>query len=285
MDSVHAFFKKHVFIAIFIVLVAELALYEGLWYLGYALHFSFGKSNQAYFVTELILKALPALLISFFIGTLDSLKNPLKNLGNSLLSGALILIISVMMSIVFCVLEIEDGNKIKEPTQIIFFILFVLMVGLSEELLMRGTVTRLLAEKYGKEGMGKVISVLIGALVFGVSHFPNILGTHDIHATLLQVLATTMAGMLICAIYVKWGNLPGVIILHSVFDFAAMSRYGLIAGRYISDKNSRGGGDLKQTLINNSIFVFAAIIVMVHGKKKDVQNMTKMNSIAHFPKS
>lgn len=268
MDLVRGFFKKHIFIAILVVYIAELSLYEGLWHIGYALNFSFGTSNAAYFYSEIILKVLPALLIAFCIGTLDSLKNPLKNLGNSLLSGVWILFIAIFGSKVFCIEEIKDGNRFKTPSHIIFYVLFLLMVGLSEELLMRGTITRLLADKFGREGRGKVITVLIGGLCFGLYHFQNIIGTRDLHMTLLQVLATSMAGMLLCAIYVKWGNLLGLIILHASMDFMTMFGFGLIEGKSIADRNSGKSGDLKQTIISNSTFVIAAIIVMIHGKKK-----------------
>lgn len=269
MDSIHTFFKKHVSIAIVAVFIAELSLYELMWQLGTVLHFSFGTSNQSYFFAEILLKVLPALLIAFCIGTLDSLKDPFKNLGKSLLSGAWILIISVLGSIVFLIDEFDKGKMLKEPSRIVYFILFLLMVGLSEELLMRGTITRLLADKFSKEGKGKVITVLIGGLLFGLYHFSNYFYSRDLEATLLQMLATTMMGMLLCAIYVKWGNLLGVILLHAALDFMTMSRYGLIAGMSIADDRTSGGrGDLKQTLISNSTFVIAAIVVMMHGKKK-----------------
>ena len=147
------------------VFIAEFLIYEGLYRIGAALHFSFDKSNKAYFITETILKVLPAFLIAFCIGTLDSLKNPFKDLGRSLLSGAWILFIAILISVVSFLKSVENGNNITSPSEVIFYILFVLMVGLSEELLMRGTITRILAEKFGNEGKGMVISVLIAAVI------------------------------------------------------------------------------------------------------------------------
>lgn len=268
MKTLHTFFKKHTFIAILTVFIAEFLIYEGLYRIGAALHFSFDKPNKAYFITETILKVLPAFLIAFCIGTLDSLKNPFKDLGRSLLSGAWILFIAILISVVSFLESVENGNNITSPSEVIFYILFVLMVGLSEELLMRGTITRLLAEKFGNEGKGMVISVLIGAVCFGLYHFSNYLGNHDLEMTLQQMIATTLGGMLLCAIYVKWENLLGVIILHATFDFATLFQYGLIEGKSIADRRVRGSGDLKQLLISNSTFVIAAIIVMLHRKKK-----------------
>ena len=268
MNSMRDFFKKHIVIAILTVFIAGFLINEGLYQMGEALHFSLGTSNKAFFITEIIRKVIPALLIAFCIGTLDSLKYPLKDFGKSLLSGAWILFLAVLGSVVNCVEAMDDGSKITSPSEIVFYILFMLMIGLAEELLMRGTITRLLAEKFGKEGKGMVISVMIGAVCFGLYHLSNYLGTYDLKATLHQVLATTLSGMLLCAIYVKWGNLLAVIILHAAFDFAALFEYGMIAGKSIADRHSRGAGDFKQILISNSTFIIAAVIVMVHKKKK-----------------
>ena len=93
------------------------------------------------------------------------MKNPFKDLGRSLLSGAWILFIAILISVVSFLESVENGNNITSPSEVIFYILFVLMVGLSEELLMRGTITRILAEKFGNEGKGMVISVLIAAII------------------------------------------------------------------------------------------------------------------------
>ena len=113
-----------------------------------------------------------------------------------------------------------------------------------------------------------VLSVLIGACTFGLYHLWNLRWTHDLKATLLQVLGTAMIGMLLCAIYVKWGNLLAVILLHAVLDFMALSEYGLFAGKSIEDRVSGGGAGLQQTIISHSVFVIAAIVVMVHKKKE-----------------
>jgi membrane protease YdiL (CAAX protease family) len=269
LNSMRKFFKEHVFVAIVVVFIAGLALHEGLWQIIDLFQIHFGRSNLSYFIREIIVKVLPALLIAFCIGTLDSLTSPFKNLGNSFLSGAWILLLSVLGSVVNCVEATEKGGKIVSPSHIIFYILFVLMVGLSEELLMRGTITRLLAEKFGKEGKGMVISVLIGAALFGLYHFPNYFGSRNLEATLQQMLATALSGLLLCAIYVKWGNLLALIILHAAFDFAMLFPYGMIEGKSIADRNTAAKGSFLQVLLSNSTFVIAAIIVMVHRKKKE----------------
>lgn len=261
------YFKKHPVVAILYVFVMDLVLSVLLSYLGHVLGYSNGTSNEAYFIREIIVKVLPISFIAFSVGTLDSFKSPFKNLGKSLLSGIVILAIYIVGSVAMIMVCIQDGFKFKTPSEIVFYVLFLLMVGLSEELLMRGTLTRLLAEKFGKEGKGMWLTVLIGALLFGLYHLLNYRSTHNIKAVLLQVIGTSMMGMFLCAIYVKWGNLLGVIVLHTTHNFMVLSEQGLIEGKSIADRPSGPQGNLKQTLISNSIFVIAAIFVMIHKKK------------------
>lgn len=273
------YFKKHAVVAILYAFFVNLILCELLSYLGQVLGYSTGTTNVAYFIREIIVKVLPAFFIALSVGALDSLKEPFNNLGKSLLSGIVILAISIMGSIACIKVNEQAGVMLKAPSEIVFYVLFLLMVGLSEELLMRGTITRILAEKLGTEGKGMWLTVLLGALIFGMYHIPNYKWTHDLEATLLQLIATSMLGMLLCAIYVKWGNLLGVIILHAVFDFMTMSDAGLFEGKSIADRASGAVGNLRQTLISNSIFVIAALIVMIH-KKKNAEKVDRDNTKA-----
>ena len=262
------FFKNYTGIAIITAVVLDLVIYEIVWQIIKICQLSFGTTNAAFFFREIITKVIPTFLIAFLLGTTDSLKNPFKDLGNSLLSGALILAISIFGTVVTIVNAIEDSDKFKSAIEIVFYVCFVLMIGLSEELLIRGTVTRLIIDRLGREGKGAVLSVALGAMIFGIYHFPNFFWNGNLEATLSQVLANTMFGLLMCAVYVKWGNLLGMIILHAALDFMTLSSYGLIAGKSIADITSRSGGNLRQTIISNSVFVIAAIVVMIHKKKR-----------------
>ena len=261
------FFKNHTVLAIIVAFVLALVINGAIWQIIKIFRLSFGASNVAFFVREIITKVLPSFFIAFIIGTTDSLKKPFRNLGNSLLSGAIILAISIMGTVVTIVDTINGFARFKSVTEIFFYICFVLMIGLSEELFMRGTVTQLIMDRLGIEGKRAVLSVVLGALFFGIYHFQNYFANGNIKATLIQVLANTMFGLLMCAIYVKWQNLLGMIILHAALDFMALSKYGLIAGKSIADTASSTGGNLRQTIVSNSVFVIAAIIVMINKKK------------------
>jgi len=263
------FFKNNIVVAIITAIILDLFIYEAIWQIINTFRFSFGTSNAAFFVREIITKVLPAFFIAFFIGTTDSLKNPFKHLGNSLLSGALIFVISIMGTIVTITNTIKDSGRFKSAIDIIFFVCFVLMVGLSEELFIRGTLTRLIVDRLGGEGKGAVLSVILGALLFGLYHLPNYLGNGNLNATLLQVLANIMFGLLMCAVYVKWKNLLGMVILHAALDFMTLSQYALIDGRSIADRPAGTEGNLRQTIVSNSVFVIAAIVVIIHKKKPE----------------
>ncbi len=268
-----SFFKKYKLIAVVAAIAANLLLAEGLKLLLGGLNISFATSNAGFFVREFVMKVIPAMAVAFIIGTVDSLKAPFKNLGKGLLSGGWMLFVAIGGSAVLLSSVIKEGGKLKSATDFVFYILFLLMVGLSEELLMRGTVTRLLADRFGREGAGKWITVLTGSVIFGIYHFQNYFGGQSLRATLIQVMATTMIGMLLCAVYVKWGNLYAVIILHAALDFMAISEDALVEGASIANTHSGDGGDIKMSLISNGTFVLAALAVMLHKRKqKGVEN-------------
>ena len=65
MKTLHTFFKKHTFIAILTVFIAEFLIYEGLYRIGAALHFSFDKPNKAYLIV-----VIPLIIINNAINIL-----------------------------------------------------------------------------------------------------------------------------------------------------------------------------------------------------------------------
>ncbi len=268
----HDFLKKHTLIAVLASYAAYLVFGSLVGLLLKAFNITFPDSNAGYFVREIVVKVIPSVLMALLIGTLDSFKNPFKNLGRSLLSGGWIIFLGIMGTWLILSEAVKEGNTLKGVGDVIFYVLFLMMVGLSEELLMRGTITRFLGDRFGREGKGMWITVLLGAVIFGAYHFANYFSGQPLRATLLQVLGTTMLGMLLCAVYVKWGNLLGVIILHATLDFMAISENALIEGVSISSAHSGDGGDIKNVLLSNGTFVIAAIIVMLHRKKKVRKN-------------
>jgi membrane protease YdiL (CAAX protease family) len=263
------FFEKHVILAGVTATLASLVLNYGIRFGTELLGISFGTTNAGFFVREFVIKVLPALAIAFAFGTIRVLQHPLRGFGKSLLSGAWILIVATLVTCVFLSGALGQGQNLKGAPEIIFYVLFLLMVGLSEELLLRGTVLRLFLDHYGEKGKGMVLSVTLSAALFGLCHFSNVFSGQGLYNTVLQMIGAFMMGLLFGAVYAKRGNLYGVMVLHAIIDFMTLCENGLLAGNSLADANaSSEPGSLFWTLVSNGTFAIAAIVIMLH-KKKD----------------
>ena len=263
------FFEKHVILAGVTATLASLVLNYGVRFGTELLGISFGTTNAGFFVREFVLKVLPALAIAFAFGTIRVLQHPLRGFGKSLLSGAWILIVATLGTYAFLSEVFEQGQRLKGVPEIIFYVLFLMMVGLSEELLLRGTVLRLFLDHYGEKGKGMAFSVILSAALFGLCHFSNVFSGQGLYNTALQMIGTFMMGLLFGAVYAKRGNLYGVMVLHAIIDFMTLCENGLLVGSSLADAHaSSEPGSLFWTLVSNGTFAIAAIVIMLH-KKKD----------------
>ena len=164
----------------------------------------------------------------------------------------------------------EEGLSYKQPLEIIFYILFVLCIGISEELLMRGTVTELMLRKYGESRKGTWMSVIIGSLLFGGMHITNIFAGQGLMATLAQVVVTAFMGFTFNAVYVRHRNIYSVMILHALLDFVTIWEYGMISGNSIANVNSSSDpGRLSINLLQIALYGISGLIIMRRRKVKN----------------
>ncbi len=101
------------------------------------------------------------------------------------------------------------------------------LVGLSEELLVRGY----LVDALQGQGLATVWVAVVSSVVFGVIHGLNALNGQDAQTTVLQVVLSTLLGLGLFASLAVSGTLWLPIALHALFDFS------LLAQGKIADKN------------------------------------------------
>jgi len=106
-----------------------------------------------------------------------------------------------------------------------------LLVGVSEELLIRGYFVDVLQEA----GLGVLAVALISSLVFGVLHGANILNGQDVQTTVQQVIGSVVVGLGLFAMLAVSGTLWLPIALHALFDFS------LLAGGAVKRDASQAG--------------------------------------------
>lgn len=106
----------------------------------------------------------------------------------------------------------------------IAFLLFTLnmfMVGVGEEVLIRGLILNNMVQKWGSTRSGILKAVLLSSIIFGLFHLDNIFVIPPL-TILVQIINATSAGILFAAVYIRSKNIWSVIIIHALVDWIAL---------------------------------------------------------------
>ena len=155
-------------------------------------------------------------------------------------------------------LILEMHSSLLPPLRILLFALSMLMVGLTEELLFRGLITRILYEKYGKTSIGLWFTVLFSSLLFGMIHLTNA-AAMPLGGVLIQMVGALVLGICLSAIFLRSGNLWTVALLHGFMDFAALSSSGLFGSDSLADTV---GGYNVENLLGALIYGIIALFLL-----------------------
>ena len=133
-------------------------------------------------------------------------------------------------------LSLSLGYPLQPPLKILWFLLCMLSVGLTEELVFRGMITRMLFAKYGRNPVGVWFSVLLSGLLFGLMHLSNAYGgVIDLKSVLVQVVGACMLGICLGAIYLRTGSYWTVALLHAFMDFCGLFSSGVFTVDTLTD--------------------------------------------------
>ena len=128
------------------------------------------------------------------------------------------------------------GQPVQPPLKILGYVLCMLAIGLTEELVFRGMITRMLFAKYGRNPVGVWISVLLSSLLFGLMHLTNAAGgAIDMGSVLVQAVGASALGICLAGIYLRTGSLWTVALLHAYMDFCALLSSGVFATDSMQD--------------------------------------------------
>ncbi len=105
---------------------------------------------------------------------------------------------------------------------LISLIIYVVLIGLFEEIFFRGIIENELLEKYSSNKKEILISIIISGVVFGAVHLTNLLAGQDLLTTMMQFVQTTAIGILFGTVYYKTRNIWAMIFLHSFYDFSVL---------------------------------------------------------------
>ena len=143
--------------------------------------------------------------------------------------------------------------EFNDAIEIICFILGYLLVGIFEDVLVRGLVLNIMLDKYGNNKRGIWLSIIISSLIFGCAHFLNLTTGAEFNGVLIQVIAASGIGIYLAAIYLRTNSVWYVALLHGLWDIAATST------SLFKDTNV----DLVDTISNYSIINLYPVIVYI----------------------
>ncbi|GAA4279039.1 CPBP family intramembrane glutamic endopeptidase [Aquimarina mytili] len=111
--------------------------------------------------------------------------------------------------------EIKDSNWLN----FILFLVYVISIGFSEELLLRGFLQSYLIKISKKTKRNTVFAVVGSAFIFGLLHLIHF--DKGIYGELTQVGFATFIGVMFGGILLRTNNMFGIAMLHALIDFAA----------------------------------------------------------------
>jgi len=164
---------------------------------------------------------LPRLIMIVILGVLLPWLGLFKTAGlqkkgfwNSLLLGLPLIIVSLL--VLLGSLR-NRGNFLGLPTVLIYS-LNMLIVGIHEELLVRGFVLNAMLKRWQSSRSGVIGSVVFSSGIFGLLHLTN-LASASVADTLAQVIYSIFIGVFFASIFVRTRNIYGLAFLHAFVDW------------------------------------------------------------------
>lgn len=170
---------------------------------------------------QMLLLLLYALLVKKLLGKPFSLGFQKENLRQSLILASPVLIALAVNIFEFCKTALCYDLAV-EPSAFGLTLLIAVLEGLRpgfvEEIIFRCLLMGSIMHFASGKKWRIPLAVFLPAILFGLVHLINLLGSQALDETLFQVLYATAIGVLFGAAYARTHNLPGLILLHALVD-------------------------------------------------------------------
>ena len=229
-----------------------------------------GAFDQGEYLPQLIVELFclaVLVLLTLLLRMGDTFRRGRLGLGQTLLPMLPILLLYTYSAagqwIISCM-----GKTPLPGLRVLWYVLCMLAVGITEELLFRGLITRMIFEKYGKSSVGVWLTVLVSSLLFGTVHLINAVGgMADLGGVLVQMVGAAALGMCICAIYLRTGSLWAVALLHAFMDLVALLPSGVYG---VADLGDMVSGYSWESLVASLVYVALALFLLRPSKLKTI---------------
>ena len=102
------------------------------------------------------------------------------------------------------------------------YILYIVFVALIEELVFRGIVLILLKDWFKRVRHAPILITVVGAALFSLFHFTNLLMGAGIGDVLLQCAYTFLIGAMLTVTMLKTKNIWICVVVHAIFNFGGL---------------------------------------------------------------
>ena len=200
-----------------------------------------GEDMMANQVLVIVMETLTSLLMLLVLRQIHRTELATRrgsSFKNCLLVSLCPLILSALSLAVQLSVAAEGGEKLRPVGYIVAYVLSMMMVGVSEELMARAVIAETLLEHFGTDSLKNVWkSTAISALIFGLLHLTNMLSINSVKGVLIQAMAAFTGGILYAAIYYRTGNIWVTVLLHGLNDVIA----GIGAGVFTYEESVASG--------------------------------------------
>ena len=151
--------------------------------------------------------AIYAIGMLFLMGYQQSLKKTGVGFLRGFYIGGFMVGYCVYVAVAQLFLQSVSGSDgVRSAGGIMIYILTMFLVGMNEEVIMRGIVLNLFADRFSNTRRGVLAAIILSSVIFGAAHIPNVLSGVPLSSALIQALQATLLGVLFAAIYLRSGT-------------------------------------------------------------------------------
>ncbi len=164
-------------------------------------------------------------------------------------------------------------------SEIIVFLLTMVMVGFTEELIFRGFIAEIIFRKYSSSPAQVWFSVIISGMLFGFMHMINAFSVGNTASALIQSITASVIGMAFCAIYYRTKNLWVCIFLHTVINTASLLPTGIFTGYSFGEAL---GSYTSFNLLGAIPYAIITAVLLRPEKMREIIPLAKPSSLKHI---
>lgn len=209
------------------------------------------------------------ILYMYKLGLSDILSFSWKSFRYGLFCSGLFFIFLIWV-LTLNVISVETYFSIK----VVDFICRMLMIGVMEELIYRGALLNVMIRHGSNTVRNLWKAVIISSMVFGLSHYMNLIYSPFIEVS-LQVYNAFCVGTLFSAIFIRCNNIWVCAFLHALWDFANLLPSFFDTSEEVVETIS-GSISLLQvlgSLIEPTIFLIIGIFLLRNIRKEQMLSL------------